>query len=472
MRKKKIDIKTKLDALAQKGKFQGVFVKVITSDLFWLLIACGIFRLVFYYCLNDKLCPDSNYYMNYSENIFLGQINYLVTPVYPYFIKLIKLFSEENLIRNITLAQSVISFLTIIVFYKTLCAVYKKRVVIIMATFFYGIMPSIISFDKIILTESISISGAVIFLYFIVSYLKNPTRLKAASYPLYIFFLVMLRPSFIILLPIIIIFWGLRMIFLKTERKICLYGLSASAMCILLIMGYTRLNYANNEIKGISAVSTVNLLDIIVNENMYMNGNDPEISTTIKNTLPGPHLPYNTNIRLTLFKNYPHERIDKFLKSCIINQPKSYISMIAKRIYYVIQQPASPDDSFINPKAGSFGKIGMFLLHMITIPFVLIYLMLFFDFIYIIALLIRYRQLPWFKIGLWSVITGQLLLVITGTIGQADYARIFVEALPYVIVLLFGYMDMIVYAVDKGKLAEYPKLSFLKPSTKKTFLGK
>ena len=282
----------------QISKSYGIIVKVITSDLFWLLIACGIFRLGYYYCLNNKLCPDSNYYMFYSENIFLGQINYLVTPVYPYFIKLIRLFGEENLIQNITLTQSVISFLTIIVFYKTVCAVYKNRAVIIIATFFYGIMPSIISFDKIIITESISISCAVIFLYFIVSYLKNPTRLKAASYPLYIFFLVMLRPSFIILLPIIIIFWISRMIFLKTERKLCIYGLSASAICILLIMGYSRLNYNENKIKGISAVSTVNLLDIIVNENMYMDGNDPEITATIKNTRVGPHLPYNSYIRI------------------------------------------------------------------------------------------------------------------------------------------------------------------------------
>jgi hypothetical protein len=69
MKRKLIDIKFKLNSFSQKGNWQNVIVEVLTTDLFWLLIICGVFRLIFYFSfLNTVSFPDSNSYLNYSAN--------------------------------------------------------------------------------------------------------------------------------------------------------------------------------------------------------------------------------------------------------------------------------------------------------------------------------------------------------------------------------------------------------------------
>ncbi len=427
MKKMLIDIKAKLDSFSQKGKWQSIIVKFISSDLFWLLISCAAIRLVFYFSLkNTDEYGDSMTYLNYSANIFLGQVDMLRTPVYPYFIKIIKLFGNDFLIQNIILIQAIISFLSIIIFYKIVGFVFQNRAVILIASIVYGIMPSLINFDKCILTESLSICATVVFLYFIISYLKRPAILKSILFTLYIFITIMLRPSFIILLPIVIMFWVLRIIFFKTDWKICLSGIAASIVCVLLILGYSRLNFINNGYNGISVVSSINQLDVIINANMYMDGNDSEISETIKSNLSEPHGPYNSMENI-LFAQFSHERITKFLSSCIMNQPDVYLKEALRKM--VTLSKSTTKVRYASIKGGLSGSLLSLFSDIFKINFLIIYILLFFDFIYIIVHWIKSRQVLWFKIILLSIITTQLVTIVIG--AQGEYQRLFVVVLNY-----------------------------------------
>ena len=225
-------------------------IQFLKSDLFLLLLACGLFRLFYYYGLLDTLHnPDSNTYLNFHENIFRGHVDALRTPVYPYFIKIMKIFGKENLIHHIILGQIVISFLTIIFFYNVTRIVFKTRAAIVLATLIYGIMPSFISFDKCILTESLSISVSTVFLWIVARYLAKPSAFLAVICTLYIVFAVLLRPSFIVLIPIMILFWGLRFAVVGSEFRNCLLGLAVTVFCIFFVMGYSYLNSKRNHSK-------------------------------------------------------------------------------------------------------------------------------------------------------------------------------------------------------------------------------
>jgi len=444
MKEKLIDIKVRLDSFAQKGKWHRVIAKYISSDLFWLLICCGIFRLVFYFSFNNgDGSGDSQTYWGVSANIFQGHVDILRTPVYPYFVKIIKLFGNESLIQNIILVQAIISFLAIIIFYKIAGLVFQHRTVILIASVVYGIIPSFINFDKCILTESLSICATVVFLYFMLRYLKRPTILKAALLTLFIFITIMLRPSFIILLPIVIMFWILRIIFFKTDWKSCLAGIAASIVCVLLILGYSRLNFKDNGYNGISVVSSINQLDVIIDANMYMDGNDSVISETIKSNLTEPHGPYNSMYNI-LFPQFSHVRIAKYLRSCIMNQPGVYIKDALRKM--ITLGKSTTRAVYVSSRGGLSGKLLSPLSHFLSINFLIIYILLFIEFIYIIVRWIKSRQVLWFKIILFSIITTQLVTIIIG--AQGEYKRLFVVVLPCVIILLFSYIEMLVYAIS------------------------
>jgi hypothetical protein len=455
--KKKINsIKSILYSFSQSGKVQRIIFKIISSDLFWLLIICGICRLLYYYCLSNIYCyfEDSKSYLYYTANIFIGRVDGWRTPVYPYFIKLIKFFSSENYIQNVVIVQSIISFFSIILFYKTLCLVFKKRAIIFLASLIFGIMPTIVNFDKCIYTESISISAGILFLYFIVSYLKKPTMLKALLFSSYVFFLIMLRPAFISLLPLIIIFWITRIVFNKSEWKICLYGLAASSVSILLVLGYSKLNYIQNGFNGISMVFNANQMDNIINYNIYQNGNDYEISNTIQQNMifhPVSN-PNNDTIQAIVKSKYDQQRINKFIHNCIKNNLNKYTYCTLKKIYYLSFKTTSIifADTI---KEGYTVKWFWLISSIISFPFIVVFALLFIDFIYILRFWNILKQPPWLKIIIFSIIAMQLITCITG--AQGEYMRLFVISLPYVIVQLFSYIDMMFYSINKKKLANY-----------------
>src|SRR5882757_3550069 len=129
-----------------KKSRNNTLAKVISTPLFWILIISGAVRLCYYLSLLNTTAVDTASYINYHANILKGQTDGLRTPVYPYFIKLIGLFGEQNLTDNVVIAQIIISFLSIILFYKIAQAVFKKKAVIFAASVFYGVMLPVVNF--------------------------------------------------------------------------------------------------------------------------------------------------------------------------------------------------------------------------------------------------------------------------------------------------------------------------------------
>ncbi|MGF7038984.1 hypothetical protein [Mucilaginibacter lappiensis] len=450
----KDDLQLKLTHFAQKGRWNNTLVKIVSAHLFWILVISGVVRSVYYSVLLNTTAVDTPSYITYHANILKGETDGRRTPVYPYFIKLIELFGHQNLINHVVTVQIVISFLSIIIFYKVVRAIFEKQPVIFAASLLYGIMLPVINFDKIILTESLSVTCCLIFIYMVVNYLQKPGNIKAWMLTLYVFIAIMLRPSFIYLLPLVIAFWVLRLMIFKKDWKMCLSGLAASVVVILLISGYSHLNKKNVGFNGISQVSNNNQMAVIVNASIYMNGNDPEISAAIKSNINLQQKSAGQRVSgINIMAKYEPERVHSFIINCIKNQPVVYAQYIGGKLLDL--QAANIFTNYAEHKLTVLAfRVENIEYLVFCITFNLLYFFIILDLVLIITGWIKRKMVPWFKIVLWLLITGQIAVAIIG--GYSEYQRLILAAMPALIILVFSYIDKICFAIDGDKLQHYP----------------
>ena len=147
------------------------FLKKILNNKIWLILLIVICcRTVVYSFYSEvSFYYDTVSYVEFEENIFKGEINAIRTPGYPYIIKAIALLGgSSRMFINITIVQEIVSLISVVVLYMTLKKVIKNQMVNYSATLIYGCLPSIFTYNKIILTESLSISLFVMYFFLII----------------------------------------------------------------------------------------------------------------------------------------------------------------------------------------------------------------------------------------------------------------------------------------------------------------
>jgi 4-amino-4-deoxy-L-arabinose transferase-like glycosyltransferase len=446
-------LQLKLNSFAQKGSWNSKLVKIICEPLFWILIISGFVRFVYYSVLLSTQANDSAGYINYHANILLGQTEGLRTPVYPYFIKLIGLLGNQNLIDNVITAQIVISFLSIIIFYRIVRTLFKNPAVIFAASLLYGAMLPVINFDKLVLTESFAVIFSLVFIYMLVDYLKKPANIKAWLLTLFVFVAIMLRPSFIYLFPLIIAFWFLRWILFRKDWRMCLSGLAASAVVMLLISGYSNLNKKNAGFNGISVVSNNNEMAVVVNANLYMYGNDAEITAAIdSNKKMYQQSGGKPFAGIDIMTRFAPDRVHKFIVNCIKSQPSAYALYIGGKLLDL--QTTNIFTNYARHKVSYLAfRINNLEYLIFCVTFNMLYFLIVFDLIMIVVGWVKKKQAPWFKIILWMLIVAQVAVAILG--GYDEYQRLILPVMPGLIILLFSYIDKKCFAIDKNKLQQY-----------------
>lgn len=450
----KTDLHLKLNAFAQKGKWNNTLVKIITAPLFWILLVSGVVRAIYYSVLLTTRAVDTATYINYPANILKGETDGLRTPVYPYFIKLVKLFGEQNLMDHVVVAQIIISFLAIILFYNVVKICFKQSGVVFSATLLYGVLLPVINFDKMVLTESLSISCSLLVIYVGVKYLQRPGSGKAWALTLFAFVCIMLRPSFVYLLPLIVVFWISRLLFFRKDWKMCLSGLTASVVVILLIMGYSHLNKKNHNFNGISVVSNNNEMAVIVIANIYQYGNDPEITAAIKANLDlqqkntgKPSKGENVMLK------FEPDRIHHFIMSCIKNQPVAFALAIGGKL--IDLQTLNIFTNYADHKLCFLAfRMNNIEYMLFCVTFNILYIFIVVTLVMIITGWLKKKQIPWFGLLLWLLIFAQVAVAIIA--GYSEYPRLILPAMPALIILLFSYIDKISFAIDRNKLKSYP----------------
>ncbi len=177
---------------------------------------------------------DTEYYILAGQNFLDGKIDCLRTPVYPLLCQaFIKLFGTEGLTTAMTVFQSLIYLISLVSLQHIANYTIKNNAIRNIILFFY-ILCIAPGWCNEILTESLCISGCVIMVDLVLSFVYKPSIAKNIALHLFLLLLVFLRPTFIIFFAILPVVW----LFHRTQLKYKSLSLSLTIVCILCFGAY------------------------------------------------------------------------------------------------------------------------------------------------------------------------------------------------------------------------------------------
>ncbi len=418
-------------------KFKQFIKGIITNRLTYVFIISIILQ-TYMYKLVEKytILPDTPSYINYNYNILMGEVDYIRTPIYPYFCKLIKLIGGNyNMYSNIVLAQKILFLFSIALFYLTVKKIFKSKFLNTALVSIYALCPFIFMWNTLILTEAISIVEIVALLYLTVSYLKKAESKLAILIGIQLLLLVMTRPSNVYLLAIYFLFWILKLIIKnpKENKKIHKMGLLSTCIAIILTILYCNQVRIYYGVFGLTSVSEVNNTIIVIDSGLYKNGDNLNIINDIDAT-------YNPNdnnttwtAREAIIQKYGVEAITKFDKYVVNSSRKDYILYMIKKIFTIgnLNIGIIYSETINNHSNYNINTIFNVLFPM---SFSLTYICLIIAFIEILYLLIKHKKLEWLLCALFTIIAGNLFLSIF--FAPYETQRLCLISIPLLIVLI------------------------------------
>ena len=383
--------------------------------------------------------------MTYSANILKGEVDAFRTPIYPYIAKFVSMFTRDTMVKfkSIALLQEIVSLISVIVLHKTLKKIFKKQIVIDIATIFYACLPAIFTYNRVMLTESLSISLFVMYFSLIIRYIQEPTNRSTIYIGLYTFLLIMLRPSFIYLGIALAIIFVMMFILKKENKEQAVLG-AGTLVCVgLAILGYCYLNKKQNNIFAISNVTHINQLDTVIAMGIYntRDAQDQGIIDIIEQKLDGDSKIWFRATTTEIMTKYTPDEVDAYLKRCINNNFSIYLKKTIEKVLNIIVTPC--DQIYLAVKGNRIIPPILY--------FAIIYIYIAFEIIYILFQIIKNKKIYFESILMFLFIAGQLATIILG--AQAEYSRLFVTALPIVIIAIAWHID---------KILEIKKLDSLK----------
>lgn len=411
------------------------FLKKITNNKIWLILLIIIcVRGIVYSFYNEvAIYFDTTSYIHFEKNILKGEVDALRTPVYPNIIKFITLFGRSaEMYVNISILQEIVSLISVAVLYMTLRKEMKNQVLVNLATLLYGCLPSIFTYNRVILTESLSISLFVMYFCLIIKYLKAPSIKKAVAIGVFTLFLIMLRPSFLYLLVMLAIMFGLVFILKKENRKSAICGGIAVLGVIVSIFGYSIANKKQNGYFSISSVTQINQLDNIINLRIFDTGDprDEGIIEIIGDWLDGYDGPWYRKTTEKIMTEYTVEEVDSYISRCIKNNFWQYIERTINKVIDLQLEPC--DEIYLAAKGGQAVIKPL-------ICFGVIFIYVIYNVIYILVKTIQNKKLSLIQATLLITILGQLAIIMLG--AQAEFSRLFIPVFPIVIISLAWNID-------------------------------
>lgn len=421
--------------------------KISTHPMFIALCLVVIIRIIYRsYFLQSTLYYDTKTYTDFGYNIFLGETDIFRTPGYPYFLKLIGLFVNNDSAVNtyVAVIQSFLSFLSVIILYFAGRKLFTNRYVLTFACFLYGIMPCVVNYDTCILTESLSLFCMVLLIYFVFSFIAKPKTYMAVIIGLYSFAMIMIKPAYIYFYAILGVFFATRFILNREDRKKCFAGILSLALSGIMLLGYCGLNYKNYGYFNISSVSvTVNKLFIVMDNNWTDNSDYPEITAHLSEKMNSiEYSNWIPEIIEKLPETYSYKSIDEYVNSCIKKHKDEFLEYNLKKVLntsksLVATQYSSLKSEYKNTEVS--GKLDAF--NHFTFPFTFgqCYLQVAAGLIYAVVVLVKKKRITWQVIGLCSIIFTHIFVSIYG--AMMEWERLSVPIIPAVVLLVFYFAD-------------------------------
>lgn len=417
--------------------------KMVCSPIFWIEALLIVYVALVMPNPLPITTDDTNSYTLNKVDLPKGYTDIYRTPAYPYFIRTICTITgaepievrlaepgEEAISNHVFLsgrktclyvfyAQLAVWLLTLIPLYKALRLILNAPCLPFFLTLFIGFV--FLDKQAWIITEPLAISASCQFFCLMIFYWKRPSYVLAAGINLFaLFIMIMLRPAFLILLPLLAGFWIARLIFSSSDRLKSLTGVVALASVGALLAGYCELNRRNHDNFTISSVSVYNQIDILINSDLYQKGSNPEIISLIDSMEREDDVLQN-KIRAQLIEQFGFKGMQQFASKTIKDNFISYFILTFKRMYWEMNE----------------------------YHFELYYITIAVDFVLIALFWIVFRSVPWLRLTAWLYFFSMLFISFFAV--QNAYPRLILPVMPIFYIIVARYIDMTIGALTQKR---------------------
>lgn len=416
-------------------------IQFLKQPLIYVIILCIILSNFIYGIIPSNLTyGDTESYLTSANkiNIFQGKLNNSRTPVYPYFIKIIKAIGgEENLLNNIATAQKFLFIITLILFYYCIKTITKNKIILFTLPLIFGIAPCIITWNVAILTESLALMEMVILSLLTLKVLKKTNKVIAGLIGAIILIMILTRPIFIYLLPIYLIFWVLKFFFEKDTRIETIIGIVSCAICGIILLIYCLLmNNQYGQFK-LTTISDINDIISVIFSNTYEKSNNKEIIEIINNVKENEVATPYFKLAERIKEEFSFEEIKEFISSS--QKTKEYLNYIINKTFVL-----AGSNIVVNYTDNTF--LNILDLNLIPVSFGLLYIVIIISIIYLCYKLIKQKQVDWIMAFCISLILANIFTLIVG--APFEEQRLFIPSVVLVFILLAYIVEKI---IQRGK---------------------
>ncbi len=296
-----------------KSKFRlKDYVKPLDALVLGLVI---IIRAVYFHFCNE-ICRtvDTMEYLRVRGVDFLtGNIDRYRLPVYPLLIDICAKLFGDNYLNAVCIVQLLVSLLSLVALYFALRKLTCRSYVYLPVLVLYGLSNAVFGWDKIILTESLSLSLTVFMIFGLVYYLKDNKLRYLAVAVAAAGIGAFMRSVFAIYAGVIFGFLIIRLIFTgkknqqerKTQRITDAKGLIFAVIPVVLLMVYGGLFYGQYGGFTLSDSGLGQQLSIVISNGYYKDSSDEELKKVVDDIMTGK-IPdsYNSEIRKLITEVY------------------------------------------------------------------------------------------------------------------------------------------------------------------------
>ncbi len=434
---------------------KGIFSKI--KPLGWIYIVAIIESICYFWYAGIYAYNDTWSYLEAWQVIKTGHISVFRTPVYPILLGVLyEIFGQHGVFWATAFVQYCVLLLSIKYYFLTTGFFIKQPIWRYTVCYLYILHPMIFQWASFMYTEALSIAG-IIFLFYVLGRIWTGNWKPIHIFNLFLLplLLIMLRPGFVYLIPILFLFvLGL---FWKNKQA-GKYSFIAFLGSLLLIIGYGYLFKYNFGVFGFSSVSAVNQATILQSYGLWDEDliQTPEEKALIERLEvygeeeTQPWLRSNECWdRLNAGElNSFHARLDSkddlipynsIIQKQIQNNPIGYLKTIYLRTWDAQTRPILPLYT---------QKTDYYILAMITPSFNL-YWILFIGFtIFLVFYYSKIHVIPFFSFILFITVYTGILISLVGANGE--WSRLSLPSMPLALIIL----GMV---LNKLKLSSYPE---------------
>jgi hypothetical protein len=317
-----------------------------------------------------------------------------------------------------------------------------------LAVIFYGCWHYFLLQNVNINPECLCIAGSTVILFLLVKYIEYPKASTAFLIGFFPLALIMLKPVYLIVLSIVLLFLLGRFVLTRGEKKILYWGALGWLAAVAGVLGYCEMNKKRNGQFVLSKVQLNNSLANIVISGAYKYGGDKEFIAVI-DTNKGKwfytSVFYLNNeftdsyaVRSKAFPFYlPPTKDMKFCQSIpdTINYSYERISLFVKKSKHTMYYW-----KYIFNRATG-----------IILSYKKIFGILFVETIFCFYVFIKQRKMAWIESLCILFVLGQFSVVILG--GIDDIERLLIPGYPFIIILSTAFFGLILSFLDKIMIA-------------------